>query len=260
RFPPCGMIWISELHPTSIHLSESGSPLTIQPIYLDWMDSAGVRHFKSTLHPSKRGRFQLQGFLIRTRFPFGLLEAWRIIPSPAELVVYPPWRQVNLKQWLINHQYPSDSCYPFFPSDSLDDGTWLRPYREGDELRRVHALRSASLASLVVREDARSTTTKRLCLRFSPSHNPSGSPPDAAALEEAIARLASAAQIAHDEGWIVDVLLPGIGCISIEANDSMDPLLTVLADFQPSADWSLPPPPQGALVLEVAPSYDRGFE
>jgi uncharacterized protein (DUF58 family) len=105
--------------------------------------------------PARRGILELSGFRVATRYPFGIIEKWRVLDVPDQLLIYPELRQEDLIEAEQNVS-GADTV-----SARIGHGTelaGLRSYQAGDELRSVHWKRSASLGRLVVMERHRDTT------------------------------------------------------------------------------------------------------
>ncbi len=106
------------------------------------------------LTPLHRGRVKLQGVLLATTFPFGLVRARRRIRQPAEMVVWPA--RGRLRQRLLHRgAVETSSAPPSQVSGGSDEFFGLREYRPGDSPRWIHWRRSATRRAPVVREMAR---------------------------------------------------------------------------------------------------------
>lgn len=115
-------------------------------------ESSQVAAYRRT--PGKRGLDRHVGFRIATRFPFGLFEKSREVPSAGELVIYPATDPIQLP--------PAPQGHTAGDSGSLGKGTGteiltVRPMREGDDPRDIYWRKSTN--QLVLRE--RATETRR---------------------------------------------------------------------------------------------------
>jgi uncharacterized protein (DUF58 family) len=111
--------------------------------------------------PARRGVLELSGFRVATRYPFGIIEKWRLLDVPDQLLIYPELRSEDLIEAEQNVS-GADTV-----SGRIGHGTelaGLRSYQAGDELRAVHWKRSASLGRLVVMERHRDTTAHLVVL------------------------------------------------------------------------------------------------
>ncbi|MCA9601155.1 MAG: DUF58 domain-containing protein [Polyangiales bacterium] len=97
----------------------------------------------------RRGVVALRGYRVRTRYPFGIVEKYKIYDQPSEWLIYPAREPVR-------HAWPSferrgEERHLERPGHGAEPGG-LREYRAGDEARSIHWRRSAALGDLVVRE------------------------------------------------------------------------------------------------------------
>jgi len=102
----------------------------------------------------RRGRIDLRGTELSTRFPFGLIRAGRLIESPASLVVWPA--RGRLRSQLLRYgAVETSSAAPSPKTGGQDEFFGLREYRPGDNPRWIHWRRSANRTAPVIREMAR---------------------------------------------------------------------------------------------------------
>ena len=105
----------------------------------------------SRLTAARRGRIDLKGICLTTRFPFGLAIAKRQISQPTSLVVWPG--KGIIKTDLLHHgAVVSSSDRPSRLQGGQDEFFGLRDYRTGDNPRWIHWRRSAGREAPVVRE------------------------------------------------------------------------------------------------------------
>lgn len=114
--------------------------------------SAQVAAYRRT--PGKRGRVRHVGFRIATRFPFGLFEKSREVPSQGELVIYPAVDPVALPAQPLGRHAGGEAA---FGRGHGDDHLGLKLLRDGEDPRDVHWRKSAAVGQLVMRERARET-------------------------------------------------------------------------------------------------------
>jgi uncharacterized protein (DUF58 family) len=112
--------------------------------------SAQVAAYRRT--PSRRGRDRHVGFRIATRFPFGLFEKSREIPSDGELIIYPAVDPVQLPPLPPGRHVGGDVS---LGRGHGDDYIGLKLHRQGEDAHDVHWRKSASVGQLVMRERAR---------------------------------------------------------------------------------------------------------
>ncbi len=107
----------------------------------------------SRLTAARRGRIELEGISLTTRFPFGLAVIKRLITQPASLVVWPA--KGIIKTDLLRHgAMISSSAQPGRLQGGQDEFFGLRDYRIGDNPRWIHWRRSAGREEPIVREMA----------------------------------------------------------------------------------------------------------
>lgn len=112
---------------------------------------------RARLSAPRRGPYALRGIQVTTTFPLGLFEKGRVLEVPGELLVYP--RRVPAP--------PGDPAREGgqgerparrFLREGDGDTAGLRPLRAGEDVRRVHWLKSALAGPLLrVERDAEQT-------------------------------------------------------------------------------------------------------
>jgi uncharacterized protein (DUF58 family) len=122
---------------------------------LDRIEPGGSRDLSYRLRAQARGRYQVGPISIRLSDPFGMCELSRAFRSRDELVVAP----------LIEKLPPRRPGGPVMRSNvrhrtarAGEDETTTRPYRSGDDLRRVHWRTTARTGQLMVRREERPHT------------------------------------------------------------------------------------------------------
>lgn len=97
----------------------------------------------------RRGRYSFRGFRVATKFPFALYRAWRVVESPAEILVYPRIREVGSLAAIGKRQGEGAAGHVSGRGESLFG---LREFREGDDVRDVHWKATARAGHLIVKE------------------------------------------------------------------------------------------------------------
>lgn len=107
--------------------------------------------FQLTLHCSfkRRGVYPVEGFEVRTAFPFGLFSKGRQLPAEGQIVVYPELR--DLHQFLAAH--PNLQGQRELRRIGQGSGLYkVRPYQRGESTRNVHWKSTAKLSQLMVKD------------------------------------------------------------------------------------------------------------
>ncbi len=102
--------------------------------------------------PKSRGLWHFGPVRVSTGFPFALFTKTRIRSHPGHVVVYP-------KRVQVARAHSRFEANPDAQSSELDgqstDTLYLREYRDGDEIRRIHFRKSAARGTLVTRSMSR---------------------------------------------------------------------------------------------------------
>jgi uncharacterized protein (DUF58 family) len=102
------------------------------------------------LRPEQRGEIAFRGFVVFTRFPFGLFSKALVIEAPATALVYPAVDPVPVPEGFGDAR-DAGECVSG-RSGSGADVSGLREYEPGDSLRRIHWRSSMRAGALLVRE------------------------------------------------------------------------------------------------------------
>ncbi len=175
--------------------------------------------------PNRRGRVALAGVIVRTRYPFGLFEKWRVLPLEEELLVYPelgPDAPPPAGQGLSGHEVPTEH-----PGQGTEVAG-LRAYREGDEARSIHWRRTASLGRVVVRERERDTA-RRMTVVIDDARPAAADEAWDARLELAISRAARTAARALSAGSAVEAVTRSASSPLVLPGRPPDPVWRFLA-------------------------------
>lgn len=112
-------------------------------------NSAQIAAYRRT--PSKRGRDLHTGFRLATRFPFGLFEKSRELPSSGELIIYPGVDPVTLAVPISGRTHGEEALAG---RGAGEDYVGLKQMRDGEDPRDIHWRKSAATGQLVLRERA----------------------------------------------------------------------------------------------------------
>ncbi len=97
----------------------------------------------------RRGKRHLEGVIVSTAFPFGLVRRSRFLALPDEVLVHPHPRPVDTEHMGMTDRWNA----AFFPIPARwGSPRGLREYRPGDDPSTLHHKASAHLGTLVVRE------------------------------------------------------------------------------------------------------------
>jgi uncharacterized protein (DUF58 family) len=141
--------------PTGLLLAEDAVPYALgaRPRYvLNGIERGGSRELSYPLRSDLRGRFTVGPLEIRIADAFGLVELGRSFSSSTTFVVTP--RVVPLPRAVIGGSWlgEGDGRARAMAAAGEDDVV-PRPYRDGDELRRVHWRSTARYGELMVRRE-----------------------------------------------------------------------------------------------------------
>ena len=119
------------------------------PVFVVQIDPGKTVRIPTRLTMPTRGRHALPRAVVATRFPFGLFVKRREIPVEDPIRVYP--RRIPAAP---SEPVPQLGGPPRVTGRPARAGEFhgLRPYREGDELRRIHWPATARTGQLVMRE------------------------------------------------------------------------------------------------------------
>lgn len=102
------------------------------------------------LEPAQRGDFELVGFRVSTRFPFGLFSKSMEIDAPIEILVYPPVDEIRTLPDFAATDGDGELETSGAGIGAVAGG--LREYAPGDPPRRIHWRASRRRDALLVRE------------------------------------------------------------------------------------------------------------
>ncbi|TCJ36225.1 DUF58 domain-containing protein [Parafrankia sp. BMG5.11] len=144
--------------PSSVLLVEDTTPnLGLRARFVvDQIEPGGSRDLSYPLRAGVRGRYQVGPLTIRLTDPFGLCELERSFRGRDELIVAPALERLPLTP-LVGSSSLNNEVRRSSARAGEDDST-TRPYRSGDDLRKVHWKTTARLGELMVRRDERPLT------------------------------------------------------------------------------------------------------
>lgn len=143
---------------------DADDPGTCEPVFAVRIGPGQTLTLPTRVRMPTRGRHRLPRAVVATRFPFGLFVKRRELPIEGPVRVYP--RRVPAPDLppVAQASRPTQAGHQRARSG---DYHGLRPYREGDEWRRLHWRATARLGQPVVREDEAGGEA-RLRLRLRP--------------------------------------------------------------------------------------------
>jgi uncharacterized protein (DUF58 family) len=141
--------------PTGLLLAEDTVPYSLgsRPRFvLERIERGGSRAVDYPLRSDVRGKFTVGPLKLRVADAFGLVELGRSFSTTNTLVVSP--KIVSLPTSVIPGSWLGDGeGRAKVAASSENDDTGTRPYRDGDELRRVHWRSTARYGELMVRRE-----------------------------------------------------------------------------------------------------------
>lgn len=134
----------------------------------------------------RRGIYPIEGFEVRTGFPFGLFSKGRELKAHGRIIVYPELRRMD--RLFQSHPFLLGSIET--RRKGLGSGLYnIRPYQGGDSTRYIHWKSTAKLAQLMVKDFVAEEETP-LHLAFS-THLGDASPAALEKFETAVSYLAT---------------------------------------------------------------------
>src|SRR5579859_4200430 len=141
--------------PTGLLLAEDAVPYSLgsRPRFvLERIERGGRRVVDYPLRSDVRGKFTVGPLKLRVADAFGLVELGRSFSTTNTLVVSP--KIISLASTVIPGSWLGDGeGRSKVAASAENDDTGTRPYRDGDELRRVHWRSTARYGELMVRRE-----------------------------------------------------------------------------------------------------------
>lgn len=187
----------------SIELEDvvEGEPIG-KSVYLLKVESGQKATAAYRYQPNKRGMTQFTGVIVRTRYPFGLFEKWRVLTLADGLLVFPSLATAGSGA----QQTPDRGSEIVAERAGMGSERGdLRDYREGDAVRDIHWRRTASLGRMVVRQRLREQA-KKITIHIDERAPSEGENPVwRESFESAIRDAARQAARASEEGAAIEV-------------------------------------------------------
>jgi uncharacterized protein (DUF58 family) len=231
--------------PTGLLLAEDTVPYALgtRPRYvLNGIERGGSRELSYPLRSDLRGKFVVGPLEIRIADAFGLVELGRSFSSSTTFVVTP--RVVQLPRAVVSGSWLGDGDGRARAMAAAgEDDVVPRPYRDGDELRRVHWRSTARYGELMVRREEQQWRNRAVLLLDTrrSAHAGSGA---ASSFEFAVSAAASiGVHLAHEglDGQLVtdtgaitatgtfeDVLLNSLAVIKLSRGHDLGPGVAAL--------------------------------
>ena len=196
----------------------------------------------------QRGIYSVDGFEIKTTFPFGFFWRGRELDAKGQIIVYPELLELGG----LFRRYPRS--HGVHPQNQRGTGSELhniRHYQEGDTARFVHWKSTAKMGSLMVKELAREEELP-LSFLFS-TYLPDPSAANLQKFEKAVSYLASLGHYYHQKGH---QFCFSSGEFEVTVNgkaNSYDELMEYLSQVRPGPRLPLvPPDPKAPCLLFAA--------
>ena len=212
------------------------------------------RELKARFVPRARGRHTVTGLRVQTSYPFGFFDKGRRFKSTAELWVMPA--AVPLGDLVDSVLAAAGEQQARRPGRG-DEFFALKPFRQGDDPRRIAHRRSARTGRWVVRE-SEATVGGSLILELRLPPHPDD-PAGQATIEKAIAGCGSLAEVLLAHGHAVGVLAPGIFIGADTGEGQRWRLLMALARLDARAALPRPAATVPHVVLTPDPSAQSGL-
>jgi uncharacterized protein (DUF58 family) len=185
----------------------------------------------------RRGYLKLQGFRVATRYPFGIIEKWRLLDAPDALLVYPA----------LPREEPFDSSLRGLGADAVtqrigvgSEIAGLRHYQAGDAARSIHWKRTAALGRVMSYERHSDASTHLAIVLDNARPKGAGAAWDEA-FEQAISRAAAIAVGNVSRDLSAEVLCRGQRSALLTAGSPADPILRFLALLESVPAEQAPP-------------------
>lgn len=186
----------------------------------------------------RRGRVQLEGVRLSTRFPFGLFEKSQAVALSCELCVLPrrvrapePWTAAGAREGEHPENRPGSGA----------ELHGLRELRPGDDRRNVHWRKSASAGRLLIVE--REREHRRRVALVVDNRGPAGGD----WLDLRVEQAAALARVLSGQGYEVGLCASGVALAPAQGPSALRQVLRALAVLEPSGPGA-PAPSAGREV------------
>ena len=197
---------ISKL-PTGLLLAEDAIPYALGPrprYVLDNIERRGMRNLSYPLRSDLRGKFEVGPMQLRVADSFGLVEITRSFSARTTFVVTP--RVYPLPRTMISRAWAGEGDgRSRLTATAGEDDFIPRPYRQGDDLRRVHWRSTARYGELMVRREEQRWSNRATVLLDTRAAAHMGSGPSSS-FETAVSAAASVGVHLAQEGLIGQVV------------------------------------------------------
>ena len=208
----------------TILLNESSSDLPDQHFTLDRVAPQGRRQLTYVVRPDRRGIYTVGPLRATIVDPFGLAQIAQVFKATESIIVLPQVHVLSPRQYRGRREGGSQTRTNAINISGEDDVV-PRPYRIGDELRRIHWKASAKTGDLMVRHEEqpwRTSATVIMDLREHPK------------FEWIVSAAASVVNHMLRQGFAVHLLDTANHLLgSADDGHALDNLQTVLALVQP---------------------------
>jgi len=174
----------------------------------------------------RRGYLRLHAFRVATRYPFGIIEKWRVLEAEEQLLVYPalPAREEPLETLLRG--LGADAITQRVGSGTEVAG--LRHYQPGDPARSIHWKRSAALGEVLVLEKHRDAST-HVVIALDNARPERADARWEQGFEQAVSRAAGIVMASAGRELNVEVICRGQRSPLLTAGSAPDPVMQFLA-------------------------------
>lgn len=188
-----------------------------------------------------RGRYEIVGFTVATKFPFGFLQKTRRFAASGTLVVYPSVdAAAPLPAGLSEALGERETNRRGLGADLYA----IRQYRDGDRRRDIDWKATAKTRKLMVRDRMREDE-RRVTVRFDPRPPRELTDADLAAFEAGVTRAASLATRLAKSGVPVRLATPDAATEFGGTPRHVHDMLRILAVVEPRQRDAPPPPAAG---------------
>jgi len=123
-----------------------------RPCYLPTLSRGGSADLLYTVHPERRGVYELRGPVAFSAFPFGIYHAMQEGDQQARMLVYPRFERLSAVSLPVAPRHQPGGLRLVSRVGESEEFVGNREYRPGDRLRDIHHAGWARLGAPVVRE------------------------------------------------------------------------------------------------------------